>query len=507
MRSLLLAALLTAAALPGTAASAAPAAPAPPADWRRAGLDAAAQDGLRSLGYGLRDDGAVLDPKTRAPLSDPQLKEAVARLGLSAQRLALERLSVLLAGGPLTPEGRARVEALKGDLPDSVVKALDAGSSLADLRAVTDGALADAAAYFDASRTLADARAAAAPVRAGVPGPRPRLPYLSIGEQALGNSLRAAAAATLGRDPYGRSLLAKLAGPGGKPDLPPIVVEDAGGAAAAYEYRRGVVVLDRESLLDAATGAVPPKDRVALRRSLSSRAALIAYLNARPDLVAGFAARNDAVIFHELVHAWQDRRDGAMREMSRGVLPDSLLLDYEQEAWTMKNLYLQSKLEHEPDSVVDDAELDDYRAMMRDPTAWSQALRARYAALAPVQAMDIPEAQEVARRRLAEIRARRVSTGEQQKIKALDLLAMTRAERALADARADSDARLAADAAAVKAARASSARLLARRFLAEARAATDRIDFGVALAKAERYARDARDPALLAEILAQKGPS
>jgi hypothetical protein len=507
MRSLPLAALLIAAAPFAAAAAApppavsAPASAAKPADWRRSDLDGGSRDALRGAGYRLEEDGRVLDPKTLAPLSDPQLKEALAALDRSAGRLALERLSVLLAKGPLSAADRARVEAMKGDLPPSVVQALDAGRSLADLRAATDGALARAAAVFDGARTPADAAAAAAPVAAGTPGPRVSLPYFTPQEKALGDALRASAASALGRDPYGRSLLAKLKGPDGKPDLPPVVVEEiADGSTAVYQFRRGVIVLDREGLLSAATGAVPPPARAALRRSLSSRAALIGYLNAHPALIADFAKTNDVVIFHELVHAWQDRRDAALTLMSRGVLPDSLLLDYEQEAWTMKNLYLGSKLKNEPGSVVDDAELDDYKAMTADPVGWARDLRRRYSALAPVQAMDFAEAQAVAKRRESEIRARRVSTADQQTAKALDLLAMTRAEKALARARTANAARLAADRTRVDAERARSADLLARHYLAVARAAENGIDFSVAIGKAEDYARAAGDLPLLTEI-------
>jgi len=400
--------LLLAVALAAAPARAAVVAADPPAaaDWRKSDLPDAMKDALRGEGLRLEDDGRVLDGRTRAALTPDQLAAALARIGLTTQRLALERLSLLLAKDPLSPEDRAAAEALKGDLPPDVAAALDARAGLADLRRATGEGLARVAAYFDGARTLDERRANALPVRAGPPGARAPLPYFDESERRLGDALRAAAARTLDADPFGRRIVARLNGRDGRPDLPPIVVEDLSGEAAAYDYRRRALVVDRASLIASVAGRVPAMDRTAVVKSLGARGALIGYLNAHPDAVAAFAAENDALLAHELTHAWQDRREPVMQEMARGNLPEALLVEYEREAWTTKNLYISSRLARDPAAKLDGEELRDFEAMADDYGAWAAALRARYQDAA-VNAMDVPTAAALQRARLAAARDRK----------------------------------------------------------------------------------------------------
>ena len=77
----------------------------------------------------------------------------------------------------------------------------------------------------------------------------------------------------------------------------------SGGDAARYDYRRRALVLDQDALIAAATAGVPVKDRGALEKTLASRPALIAYLNAHPQALDAFAAQNDVLLVHELVPA------------------------------------------------------------------------------------------------------------------------------------------------------------------------------------------------------------
>lgn len=478
-------------------------APAPAAaDWRRAELNDGMRDALRGAGFRLEDDGRVLDPQTHLPLSASQLAEALTRINLDTQRLALERLSLLLAKNPPDLDG---ARALRGNLPRSVEDALDANKDLAGLRAVADRSLKDIAAYFDGTRTAEERREAALPVLAGAPGPRVALPYFDPAEKALGDSLRAAAAKTIGADPYGRKVLARLNGPGGKPDLPPIVVEDLSGAAAEYDYRRRALVVDRQAVLAAVADGVPAKDRGALARSLASRKDLTAYLNAHPEAVAAFAANNDALLVHELTHAWQDRRDPVLQEMARGSLPHAVVTDYEIEAWTEKNLYIHSRLKRDPGAKIDAAELADYQKMIQNDPAWVADLRRAYQDGA-VNGMDLDTVEAVQKARLDAARRRAASTRDEQTAKAMDLAAMTRARRELAAARDAERARLdrlsGTDAAA--AAR-DSASLLARHYLSAALDASSPVDFSVLIKKAEDWAVKSGDAALIEKVRSLEG--
>jgi hypothetical protein len=458
---------------------------------------------LRGAGYGLEEDGRVLDPKSRAPLTADELKAALDRIDLSTQQLSLERLRLLLAHDPLTDSDRAAASALEGNLPPDASRALESKAALADLRALTDGDLTRIAAYFDGSRTPAERAENASPVLEGDPGPRAALPYFEPSEARLGGALRAAASAQLSKDPVGRAILARLDGPDGKPDLPPIVVESLpGGEAAEYDYRRRALVVDRDALAAAAVGGVPAPRRGALEKSLASSAALIDYANAHPRAVAAFAAQNDVLLAHELTHAWQDRRDPVMQEMARGTLPAAVVIDYEEEAWLTKNQYLASKLALAPASVADDAELADYRKMSADPKGWLSDLRAEYAGAAS-NAMDMSTARAVQEHRLELARARPVATREEQDEKSSDLLALTRADKELATAEESERGRVSALLGAAGGAR--SASLLAGYYLQSALSADDDVDFSVRIAKAEDYAAKSGDAALLAKVRAAQG--
>lgn len=501
MKSLLLAALLLASA-PLRAAVVVAEAPAA-ADWHKAQLTEAMGDALKGAGYRLQDDGQVLDPLTHLPLTADQLAAALTQMNLNTQRLALERLNVLLSKNPPDVAG---AKALRDSVPDEVARALDANKGAAALRALSDQSLEKIAAYFDAARTPEERRLAAQPVLAGAPGPRVPLPYFTPAEKALGDALRGASNRALAADPYGRKILGRLNGKDGKPDLPPIVVEDPSGAAAEYDYRRGALIVDRQALLSAAADGVPAKDRAALARTLSSRTALIDYLNAHPEVLKTFAERNDVVLAHELTHAWQERRDPVLREMARGTLPQAVLLDYELEAWTTKNLYIDSRLKHAPGAAIDPFELQDYQRMAADRAAWARRLRANYEGSA-INALDLESTTQIQGRRLEAARRRAVSTREQQEAKALDLAAMTRAERELSAASKAERARLARlDAASAKAA-AGSAKTLAEHYLAAALDASSDVDRAVFLQKAETFATAAGDAPLLEKVRSMKGRS
>jgi hypothetical protein len=506
MRSLLLAAALLAPVARAQTGAPAPAAAAASAsaDWRRADLSAAQKDALAASGYRLEADGRVLDPTTLGALSSDEFSSALTRLGLGAQQSALERLRLLLAKDDPTPADRAAIAALRGSLPDDVAKAVDAGAAAADLRALADRDLSRIAAYFDAARSPQQRVLDAAPVALGAPGPRTPLPYFDPAERALGDSLRAAAVRTLGRDPVGREVLARLNGPDGKPVLPPIVVENSpDGAAADYNYARRALVVDVETLRASIVGGAPAPQRAALRAKLSSRSDLISYADSHPDSLAAFAAQNDALLAHELTHAWQDRRDPVMQEMARGALPPALIIDDEVEAWTVKNLYVASRLKNDPRASLDPNELADFASMAAGRAAWQFELQQRYQAAAP-DAMNLGTVADMQALRVARTRARTASTADEQASKSLDLLMQTRAQREVQSARTAQEARLTALGRDADAASAQAPRLLAEHFLAAADDAANPTERAANLQQAERFARASGDAGLLARVQARQ---
>lgn len=487
---------------PALLAAPAPAPAAAQADWRRDGVDDRVKAGLTSLGWRLEDDGRALDPKTKAPAAKAVLDKAVLDLRQDARRAALEALNTML--DPDRPEeigDRQRKETLAQDLPPGLAAAvLDPDSDLSKTRAMAVAELDKVAAYFDGSRTMADRRAAAQPVSAGTPGPRVDLPYYTALERSVGEKVQASARAEIGRDPFGKTVLSRL-NVSGKPDLPPILIEDQGGGVVAqYDYRRRAVVLDREGVLTSVAGTVPPRQASALRASLSTRAALMSYLEAHPEAVAAVVKDHDVVIVHELTHAWQDRRDPIFREMTRGNIPDVQPLEYEEEAYKTKNLYLRSKLKNDPASVKMNDDFNDYVMMNHGLESWKIGLFHGIRDASPSRAHTFQSARAVQSARLERVRARAVTTRDEQQAKALDLQALTRGGRQLAELETAHAKRMALLDPAIENSRTESYKQLGSYYLVQALQAVRAPDRMTLLARAETYAKASGDKELIGEV-------
>lgn len=474
-----------------------------PADWRRVVTDERVKAGLTMGGWRLEEDGRALDPKTKAPATKAGLDKAVLDLRQDARRAALEAVNIML-DPKREPEltDRVRLEMLAQDLPPGLAKAvLDPASDLAKTRAMAVAELDTVASYFDGTRTMAERQAAAQPVSAGTPGPRAAHPYYTAQENSVGDKLRDSAASVIGADPFGKVILSRLNGKNGRPDLPPVVIEDQSGPALAqYDIRRGAIVLDREGVLSSIVGAEPPAKRAALRASLSTRAALLAYLDAHPEAVATVARDSDVVMAHELTHAWQDRRDPIFREMARGNLPGAQPLEYEEEAYKTKNLYLGSKLKNDPSSVNMDDEFRDYQKMTNGVALWTQDLFTELEVASPARALSARSLRSVEAERLARARRRAVASSDEQRAKALDLAALTRGGRQLAEFERAHARRAAALDGEINGGQTDSFKRLGSYYLVQALTAPRAPDRSAFFDQAERYAKASGNKTLLEEI-------
>ncbi len=477
------------------------------ADWRRDGVDERVKAALTGSGWRLENDGRALDPKTKAPATKAVLDQAVLDLRQDARRAALEIVSLMLASRkPLGLGDKKKIGVLSEDLPPELVAAILAPrSDINVIKAIADADLSRVAAYFDGGRTLADRRAAARPVFAGTPGPRISLPYYTAQEQSVGEALRASAAAEIHRDPFGKIVLSRL-NTNGKPDLPPIIIEDQNGPVVAqYDFHRRAIVLDREEVLSSVVATAPARQASALRASLSTRAALMSYLETHPETVSAVVKGNDVVLVHELTHAWQDRRDPIFREIARGNLPDVQPLEYEEEASIAKNLYLHSKLTHDPASVKMDRELADYVLLMHGRESWTLALFKDLSDTSPSRALPVQSIQDVQALRIHGTKARTIVTFENQQAKALDLHALGRGQQELIGLKIAHDIRMAPLNAAIDKAGPASDRALGNYYLIQAQFAPRSTDRSALLDQAERYAKAARNAALIAKIRQAKG--
>lgn len=488
-----------------------PASPAAPAaiDWRQAELNDGNKAALKELGYRLEDDGRILSPETHQPISQEELHKILARAQMATHRASLERLNLLLEGagdGPLSDSLREEAQGLSPDLPPHVAAALnDKASTAAVLRQMTDAGLDQATLFFDGSRSMAERRAAAQPVSAAHGGKSAPPPYFEDSERVLGEKMRAATVAQLHKYPVGKEVTGRLKGKDGKPDLPPMIVGDTGVAVAVYDYRRQAVVVSQEMLSTSIVEDFPPKERVAVRKSIAPRADLIKYLEAHPEAVTNFTRKNDAVIAHELTHAWQDRRDTLLREMARGNLPSAVVLEYEEEAFFEKNRYLHSKLRTDPKLVADDDELRDYLAMTKNYEQWRGANARHYETSFPSTAMNLKDARRIQARRIDSVKGREVQTREQQEAKSLDLLGMSRASRAAAQAERNHKTRSKGFAKTSAIMTTEGPGLLARYYLERALDAENNIEFSILISRAEEFAAQGDNAKLLEEIRSLKG--
>ncbi len=482
--------------------SSTPAAPAVQADWRRDGVDERVKAALTGKGWRFEDDGRALDPKTKGPADKAVLDKVVRDLRQDARRAALEAVNQML--DPNRPEeigDRQRKEKLAEDLPPGLAAALlDAKSDLAKTRAMAGAELDKVAAYFDGGRSLADRQSAAQPVSAGTAGPRVDLPYYTVLERSVGKKIQASAQAEIGRDPFGKIVLSRL-NVGGKPNLPPILIEDQSGSVVAkYDFRRQAVVLDREGVLASVVATVPPAQRIALRAALPTRAALLSYLEAHPEAVNAVVKDNDVLIVHELTHAWQDRRDPIFREMARGNIPDVQPLEYEEEAYKTKNIYLRSKLKNDPASVKMDDDFTDYTLMTHGLMPWKDSLINNIKNASPSRAQTVQSIRAIEAGRINRVQNRAVTTSAEQQAKALDLAALTRGGRQLAELD-DAHARRMADLdSAIKKGRSEGYRDLGSYYLVQALTAARAPDRITYLDRAETYAKASGSKALIEEV-------
>ncbi|MDX6770614.1 MAG: hypothetical protein SF051_13855 [Elusimicrobiota bacterium] len=505
MRALLLAAFL----LPSTAAAGA--SDGTPALWteRQPPLEVAQIEGLRKLGFRLENDGVVMDLELEA-LDAAGLEQALRLLDAGESRLRLERLRHLLTAEPQDAplSAVARERALLLATPEMAARLQDPRTTAGQLRAFAAMDLERVSAAFDGA---ASARGAPAVVAPAGPGPsRPHFPYLTPEEQRAGENLRAAALARLSAVERGRLVVSRLNGPDGRPQLPPILVEDGGGSPARYDYIRRALVLDREIAITALLRDTLPVDRAARRRELARPNALAAALAADPDAAARITAEHDALIAHELTHAWQDRRDPLFRQMVRGTLPPALVLEYEEEAFVEKNLYIHDLLKTSPGSYVEPAELEDYQSMLRGYPVWRDELYERYQSVETARAADLNEIRALQQRRVDEAANAPAGTPAQVRARARRMERLQTGSDSLNRVQEAHARRLEAlHAAEIPSALSDLNVVLARHYLARSASETNRIQRAVMLGRARSLAQSAGDAALLASIeaaLSRIGP-
>ncbi|MDE2236839.1 MAG: hypothetical protein KGK30_03025, partial [Elusimicrobia bacterium] len=284
---------------------------------------------LLSGGYRIDEaKDAVLSPATHAPMTCLELAEFKLYSSRDLQQLVLERLDALLSNQdpdrPLPMEDFAKARSIARQaplaLPPSLVRAFSGPLGVRPpptpagiWASAVDRAYVASTRFWDGAQKHLQGLTYVSPVLpelSSAPAPRP---YFDAAERDAGQDLQRAAAAYFERWPLGRELLGHFRDPNGSLRLPPFTILDLGPAdlvAAVYNAHSKSIMINR-SYLEKASRGLPAGSQ---------------------DRNTAILKSMDVTLFHELTHAWQDRRDGLMADLDRGSAPMDIYLEYEVEA-------------------------------------------------------------------------------------------------------------------------------------------------------------------------------
>lgn len=383
-----------------------------PYDFRGKPLKAGDRDSLLGMGYRfVEESGAVLSPETKKPISQKEMAKVLEELLLGRRHNALERAHHLLSkksgAGELSPADKRELDALlnsEGDaLPANFRKALEnLERDFSGARGEAERAYADSTRYFDGQATLSDRLKASLPVQAGGWN-EPKRPavYFDETERKLGETLSADLAKFYAWTPAAAPVLEAFRDKTGKVVLPPVLVLKIDpNAGAHYNPENRSIVANHEYVLDGLLGSVPPRDREPLRKELQDSGKLARYLLEHPKARETLLQKYEVEFFHELTHAWQDKRRGLMVEEVRGNAPGVMALEFEHEAFLMQNKYLHAKLLKDPDKTMEHPWFGGYVELMGDFDRWRESITRQYMDSWPQFAGNLKKAGEIQKTRI-----------------------------------------------------------------------------------------------------------
>ncbi|MBI3553065.1 MAG: hypothetical protein HY077_11170 [Elusimicrobia bacterium] len=359
----------------------------------------------------------ILDDKTKAkvPLPKLTLEFFQKQSRLAAGHEILERMSLLLSqqpsDKPLPDEVKAQLKSMLerspgAAVPEALVKAINApGAAVPEARALVEKAYTDSTRFFDGQQTLGEHFKSAMPVLPGWNKPHKPAQFFDDNERRLGNALRASAQEHFARSPIGQELLDHFKDKHGKVKLPPFLVLDIDERmGAVYNQTNKTVVVNQRYVVDGLTAHLPERERDALRLELKDSKKFAAYLLAHPEAREAFLKQQDVTIFHELTHAWQDRRERLFDEMGRGNTPAVIHLEYEHEAFIQENRYMHWKVLHDPASAKDDPMLPSYMEMLSDFDKFRDGVTQQYYQLFPKNAATLATVNDLQKERVSAAR-------------------------------------------------------------------------------------------------------
>lgn len=297
------------------------------------------------------------------------------------QLMGVEQLRAAMKGlkpdEPLPARVLETLTALKTSavrLPDGLEKAVLSAGTVSQALGHVESAHEQAIRFWDGGTTLTERLQAALPA-VGFNAPARPTTYVNALERRLGDAFASDMTAVFSRYEPGRQLLDRFRKPDGTRELPHMLVlklsqrpDDPGyGAAdAVYHTSADAIVINHWSVAKEALSSAPEGDRARLSKEFADPAKLGAYLERHPEVRRSFMERLDTLLFHEMTHAWQNRRTRFSVEMTRGNVPDSNPIEKEHEAYRDQYRYFHAKLLADPAKAVDSPELASYAFLLSD---------------------------------------------------------------------------------------------------------------------------------------------
>lgn len=411
----------------------------------------------------LSDQGVRLDENTCRLLDGA--KNPVSRLvvagfrfmmGKSQEQAAVEALRVALAAAdpskPVPPEIQEKLAQFKTSqlrLPADLEAKLAAAPSAKEALAAVDAAHLDLTRFFDGQIALGDRVKAAFPVAAWN-APKRIEAYAGEAEARLGAAFQTDLQAHFAKLGPGRELMDRFKGPDGKVHLPRIQIlklaqrpDDPGygGALAVFNPASDSVIFNYWAVVRSAAASAPEKDRERLAKEFADPRKLTDYLEKNPDARAKFLAAQDMTLYHELVHAWQDRRTKLDVEMLRGNVAGVNPLEKEHEAFREQYRYFHAKLLADPAAAATDPEVQSYMFLLGSYDQFRDAVTGQYMRNIGGSS-DAPTLAEIqkGRRSLAQRLSRSGPAGERF-VQLMKLMGLSWGDEALSEFKKDQDAR------------------------------------------------------------------
>ena len=364
-----------------------------PADFSQERMPASTWSVLLVTGYRLDEKTCRLAKPSEPPLTRLDVMATLHGDARGMELAALESLKVKLAAlsasAPVPESVRSQMKTLQAagvKLPPNLSAALmNPRTTVGALARGVDGAYLEQTRFFDGQRDLKGLAESALPKSwtPGVPAGAP-LP-VAPAERKLGDALSADFIKRFGATASGRELLERFRGKDGKIHLPAILVlkanqrpDENGEYGAFFQPGYDTMVINHWQVESILLARLPAAERARVARGLSDPQVLSRYLEQHPQERAAVMGQIDEIFYHELVHAWQDRRDRLDVEQMRGNAPGYNPLAKEYEAYRLQCRYDFDKAGADPDGLMKSGSLNFCLGMLKDYDSFRDSIARLY---------------------------------------------------------------------------------------------------------------------------------